>query len=380
MTNNKLTNKRDFSQIINLIQDARKRTFRKINTELVTLYYEVGKIVSGKVSEGSWGDKPVDELALYIKAKIPELNGFTRRGLYRMKQFYETYSAESECYKIWSETQEGKSSQIVSALPTQLQAPEDKEVKLVSALPTQNSEHDSLQNILTEITWTNHLEILSSAKHAEEKLFYLMLTAKERWSMRELRRQLKSSAFERTFLSDKKMSLPTTRLPKGVFKDRYILEFLNLPDEHSESDLQKAIITNLKKFILEIGKGFSYMGDEYRLEVGNEDYYLDLLFFNRDLQCLVAFELKIEKFKPEFLGKLNFYLEALDRDVKRDNENPSIGILLCKGKDDTVVEYSLARNMSPAVIADYESKLPDKKLLQAKVEEFSRLLEDKENE
>ncbi len=176
------------------------------------------------------------------------------------------------------------------------------------------------------------------------------------------------------------MSFSPTHLPKGIFRDKCIFEFLDLPTEHFENDLKKALVANFKKFILEIGKGFAYLGDEYRLQVGNHDYYLDLLFYQRDLQCLVVFELKIEEFKPEFLGKLNFYLEALDRDVKRDNENPSIGVLLCKGKDETVVEYALSRSLSPAVIADYETKLPDKKLLQTKLNEFLQLFELTENE
>jgi hypothetical protein len=131
------------------------------------------------------------------------------------------------------------------------------------------------------------------------------------------------------------------------------------------------LIKNLQNFILEMGKGFTYMGNEYRLQVGNKDYYTDLLFYHRDLQCMVLFELKIEEFQPEFLGKLNFYLEALDRDVKRNHENPSIGILLCKGKDVEVVEYALARNISPALIADYETKLIDKKLLAHKLHELT---------
>jgi len=164
----------------------------------------------------------------------------------------------------------------------------------------------------------------------------------------------------------------------NVFKDKYVFEFLDLPDGHSEGDLETALVENFKNFILEIGRGFAYSGRQFRLSVGNHDYYLDLPFYQRDLQCLVNFELKIKEFKPEFLGKLNFYLEALDRDVKRPFENPSIGVLLCKGKDDTVVEYSLARNVSPALIADYETKLPDKKLLQAKIEEFAQIFESTE--
>ncbi|MDP3441833.1 MAG: PDDEXK nuclease domain-containing protein, partial [Ignavibacteria bacterium] len=166
----------------------------------------------------------------------------------------------------------------------------------------------------------------------------------------------------------------STQLPQNIFKDPFVFEFLNLPEGHSENEFEKEIVRNLQKFILEVGKGFTYMGNQYRLQVGNKDYRTDLLFYHRDLQCLVLFELKIQDFEPEFLGKLNFYLEALVRDVKRPNENPSIGILLCKGKDTEVVEYAMARNTSPAIIADYETKLIDKKLLANKLHQLATTL------
>ena len=376
----KLSNNDDFEQIVRLIEDSRSRALRQVNVELVTLYFEVGRIVSNKVANGIWGEKTVDELAAFIQTKMPELSGFTRRGLYRMKQFYETYSPESECYQVWQKTQKNIEPQIVSALPTQLQDEQNQQDKIVSPMVTQFEPNLFLTEVLAKISWSIHLEILSATRSAEENFFYLTLTAKENWSMREIRRQIKSAAFERTILSDKKMTLPEAILPRGIFKDKYIFEFLDLPEEHSEDDLETALVENFKNFILEIGKGFAYLGRQFRLQVGNHDYYLDLLFYQRDLQCLVNFELKIEEFKPEFLGKLNFYLEALDRDVKKAHENPSIGVLLCKGKDDTVVEYALARNVSPALIADYETKLPDKKLLRAKIEEFAQIFESTENE
>ena len=381
----KLSAKTDFEQIVRLIEDARSRTLRKVNAELVTLYYQIGQVVSQKVADGVWGEKTVDELADFINAKMPELKGFTRRGLYRMKQFYETYAPDSECYKVWFQTRQNKSSPIVSTPLTQLQDEQNQQDTIVSPVVTQFEMEDNqvnkfLSQVLTKISWTNHLQILSGTKSAEEKFFYLTVSAKENWSKRELLRQIQSSAFERTILSDKKMTLPETILPRGIFKDKYIFEFLDLPDGHSETDLELALIENFKNFVLEIGRGFAYLGRQFRLSIGNHDYYLDLLFYQRDLQCLVNFELKIKEFKPEFLGKLNFYLEALDRDVKKAFENPSIGVLLCKGKDDTVVEYALARNVSPALIADYETKLPDKKLLQAKIEEFAQILESSENE
>lgn len=155
-----------------------------------------------------------------------------------------------------------------------------------------------------------------------------------------------------------------------AFKDNYVFEFLNLPETHNEPDLQKGLVKQIKNFILELGRDFLFIDEEYKIEVGNSDFYIDLLFYHRTLQCLVAFELKNDRFKPEHLGQLNFYLEALDRDVKKQNENPSIGVLLCKGKDSEVVEYSLSRTLSPTMVSEYQTQLPDKKILQKKLQEI----------
>jgi RecB family endonuclease NucS len=149
-----------------------------------------------------------------------------------------------------------------------------------------------------------------------------------------------------------------------------VFEFLNLPEPFTENDLQKGLIKQMKSFILELGKDFLFMGEEYKVQVGNSDFYIDLFFYHRGLQCLVAFELKADKFKPGHLGQLNFYLEALDRNVKKPNENPSIGILLCKDKDSEVVEYALSRSLSPTMVSEYNTQLPDKKLLQQKLHEL----------
>ena len=157
---------------------------------------------------------------------------------------------------------------------------------------------------------------------------------------------------------------------KRWWKDSYIFEFLNLSEDHSESDLQEGLVQQMKTFILEIGKDFLFISEEFKLQVGNSDFYIDLLFYHRGLQCLVAFELKADKFKPDHLGQLNFYLEALDRDVKKQNENPSIGVLLCKDKDSEVVEYALSRSLSPTMVSEYKTQLPDKKLLQQKLHEL----------
>lgn len=382
--NNQLANL-DFEQIARMIVDARNRAFYKVNEELVLLYFNVGKVVSEKVSLGNWGDRTVDALAKYIEVKLPEMKGFNRRGLFRMKQFYETYSAPELVSTVVAllQSPDNVKTKIVSALPTLFK--NIKEFDKVSAVPTLSDNTEALQtkiicSLIAKVTWTNHLEILSQTKSPEEKLFYLIHCINEKWSMRELRRQLTTGFYERTMLSTQIVSTLPAQFPTEIFKDPYIFEFLDLPEGHSEKDFEKAIIKNLQKFIIEIGKGFTYMGNQYRLQVGNKDYYTDLLFYHRDLQSLVLFELKIQEFEPEFLGKLNFYLEALDRDIKRSHENPSIGILLCKGKDNEVVEYSLARNTSPAMIADYETKLIPKNVLATKLHQLVEQLSKNEIE
>lgn len=360
----------NFQLVLNLIQEAKARVYAKANSELVLLYFNVGKFVSEKVNAGNWGDNTVQELADYISSKNPELSGFNRRGLYRMKQFFETYNIDSECFKIWTSINKSK----MSAMPTQLKNIDNQAYKKVSAVMTQlEKEHQQFIELLTRMSWTNHLEIFSTCKNSEALLYYLLTAIIEKWSMRELRKQINTASFERTRIANAQSinNQIFQHLPQNLFKDPYIFEFLNLPDQHSEKDFESAIVLNLQKFILEVGKGFSYMGRQYRLQVGNKDYYTDLLFYHRDLQCLVLFELKIEDFAPEFLGKLNFYLEALDRNVKRPHEKPSIGILLCKGKDTEAVEYAMARNTSPALIADYETKLIEKDLLANKLHQLA---------
>lgn len=230
-----------------------------------------------------------------------------------------------------------------------------------------------LSPLVREISWTNNLLIFSRCKSIEEMEFYLKLVKQESYSKRELDRQISASFFERTMIGNSKLS-PAVRESNNdlsnTFKDSYVFEFLNLPDPHSESDLQRGLIRQMKSFILELGKDFLFIGEEYKLQVGNSDFYIDLLFYHRGLQCLVAFELKADKFKPDHLGQLNFYLEALDRDVKKPNENPSIGVLLCKDKDSEVVEYALSRSLSPTMVSEYKTQLPDKKLLQQKLHEL----------
>lgn len=230
-----------------------------------------------------------------------------------------------------------------------------------------------LSTLLREISWSHNLAIFSSCKTVEEREFYLKLAKQESFSFRELDRQISASLFERTMIANSKLSTTLRESDydlANTFKDSYVFEFLNLTESHSENDLQRGLVRQMKNFILELGKDFLFIGEEYKLQVGNSDFFIDLLFYHRGLQCLVAFELKSDKFKPDHLGQLNFYLEALDRDVKKPNENPSIGVLLCKDKDSEVVKYALSRSLSPTMVSEYKTQLPDKKLLQQKLHEL----------
>lgn len=327
MANDLMSANNDFDAVISIIKKAKGRALKAVNEELINMYWEIGEYLSKLCSDSSFGDKVIDEVANYISATAPTLKGFNRRGLYRMRQFYETY----------------KDDEFVSPL-------------------------------VTQISWTNHLLIMSKSKSKEERDFYIALVAKEHYSKRELERQLDSAYYERYMLSSGKQppELVSQNIRESIL-DTYVLEFLDLPEQYSERNFRKAIIGNLKQFILEFGKDFTFIGEEYRVQVGGQDFYIDLLFYNRALSCLVPVELKIGKFKPEHIGQINFYLEALDRDVKKPNENPSVGLILCASKDDAVVEYALSRSMSPTLVSDYNLCLPDKQVLKDKLQELAEL-------
>lgn len=315
-----------FSDIIQIIKRSRTSAIKAVNSELINLYWNIGEYISVKVENSQWGKSVVKELADFINSTEPDLKGFSDKNLWRMKQFYETYK-----------------------------------------------DFPKLSSLLREISWTHNLAIFSRCKTIEEREFYIKTTQQENYSARELERQISSSLFERTMIGNThlpKTLKETTKYISNTFKDSYVFDFLNLPEPHSENDLQKGLINQMKNFILELGRDFLFIGEEYKVQVGNSDFYIDLLFYHRGLQCLVAFELKSDKFKPEHLGQLNFYLEALDRDVKRQNENPSIGILLCKDKDSEVVEYAMNRSLSPTMVSQYQTQLPDKKLLQQKLQQL----------
>lgn len=323
----------NFNEITQLIITARQRAVQAVNTELIELHWQVGAYISRKIETAEWGDGVVAQLATHLEHTQPGLRGFTRANLFRMRKFYETYRHDA----------------IVAAL-------------------------------LRQLPWTQNLIILNQSKRPEEREFYLRMAIQEKWSSRELERQFKAALFERSVINPVKISPQVRQMhpeAMSVFKDTYMVEFLDLAHGHVEADLHGGLLRRLKDFLIELGRDFCFVGSQYPLQVGGRDFALDLLFFHRGLNCLVAIELKVGRFEPEYLGKLDFYLEALDRNVRKPHENPAFGVLLCASKDDEVVEYALNRSLSPALISEYQTHLPDKKLLQAKLHEFYALNADK---
>lgn len=221
---------------------------------------------------------------------------------------------------------------------------------------------------------------MAKTKTDDERRFYLQLASKENYSARELERQLDSCYYERLAPSDGKApsGFDSAELANrnNLIRDSYMLEFLNLQNPYKEYDMKRAILENMKNFILEFGRDFVFMGEEYPVQVGKHDFYIDLLFYHRGLQCLVAFELKIDEFKAEYIRKMGLYLEALNRDAKKPNENPSAGIILCKGKDKDVVEYTMSQSLSQTKIAEYHTQLINKSILQKKLDELHDITED----
>jgi predicted nuclease of restriction endonuclease-like (RecB) superfamily len=354
-----------FEQVRQLIRRGQRRALQSAYAEQLNVYWQVGAYVYHRLQNAEWGEKTVEHLASWLSVKEPTLKGFGRRSLYRMKDFYQTWHVLD-----WDALKKDGSI-IVSTPLTQLQLTDQQ---ISTTLGTVTSKVRELPKILAGLNWSHHINILGKTKDLEEQLFYLLLSIKEKYTVKELQRQLNSGLFERQKLSRQQLSgtqHPNAEIIPHIFRDKYIFEFLDLPEPHSESDLQKGLVKRLKQFILEIGRDFTFMGEEYRMQVGMQDYFLDLLFFHRELQCLIAFELKITSFQPEYLGKLNFYLEALDREVKKPHENPSIGVLLCTARDKEVVEFALSRNISPTLIAEYETKLIDKDLLRRMLHEWT---------
>ena len=360
--------KEEFETVCSIIATHRKRVIRVVNNESMSMVWEVGGYVSHKLKASAWGDGVVRQLSDYIRTKYPAARGWSYRTLYKMVQLYDTYTTASFSALI-EKTDMTKYGDIVPFETAQIDG------KLIVPF-----EMAQIPNVLFATGWTNHQIILNRCKSDTERLFYMLYAGKEHLENKELLRTIKTDTIN-SLLGGKDVqsevmtrTYPTSPL---LFKDKVYLEMLGLPLEYKESKLRKEIIAHMKDFILELGKDFLFIDDEHRVTVGSKTFKVDLLFYHRLLQCMIAIELKTTEFHPKDLGQLEFYLEALDQEERRSNENPSIGIILCKEADMEVVRYALNRSMSPTMVALYKEQLQVGSVIQRSLVEFCKFLKRK---
>ena len=301
------------TDVIARIRAAQYEALRAVNKKQIDLYWDLGKQIVEKQAELGWGKSVVERMSKDIQTAFPNISGFSARNLWLMRQFYEMYV----------------SSEI-------------------------------LQPLVAEIGWSHHLQIMSKCKHDRQKEFYILMTKKFGWTKDVLIHQIENKTYEKYLLNQTnfEQSVPEKYRNQAILaiKDEYQFDFLELSEEHSERELELAIVNNIREFLLEMGGDFSFIGSQYKLEVGDKEYKVDLLLFHRKLRSFIAIDLKIGEFTPEMAGKMQFYLSVLNETVRQEDENPSIGIILCKSKNRTIVEYALKDSNKPIGVATYTIK------------------------
>ncbi len=326
---------------------ARSKVALAANTELVQLYWDMGQLISRRLKQAGWGNQTIERLATDLNQAFPELKGFSTSNLWRMRAFYEAYASEVEIL-----------AQAVRELEIKELAQAVRELEA-------GNEVSKLPPLLGNIPWGHNLVLVEKVKELKERYWYIQKTIKNSWSRNVLINQIENGLFKRQ--GGAITNFPITLVDQQsasaqkLLKDPYIFEFLGLSEEVAERELEKSLIEHIKSFLLELGKGFAFVGSQYHLEVGGQDYYLDLLFYHTTLRCHMVIDLKIGEFIPEFTGKMAFYLAAVDDQLKHVNDHPTIGIILCKERNKVVVEYSLRNTTHPVAVTTYQlgKQLPD---------------------
>lgn len=363
---------RDFSEVYGIIAAHKDKVVQVVNNESLLMIWEVGGYVSRKITSAEWGDGVVRQLSEYIRTKDPTIRGWSYRTIYKMVQFYETYS--SSAFKDLLHNTN------TTALPSKSKGEimpfETAQLPSSEFVPFQMAQ---IPTVLFRTGWTNHQIILNRCRTNEEKLFYILYAWRENLQNKELERAIKTDAMSAVLGGKNSMTnVLSTVYPQAplLFKDRVSLDMLGLPLNYKESKLRKSIISHMKDFILEMGKDFLFIDEEHRITIGGKTFKIDLLFYHRLLQCMVAIELKTTEFHPKDLGQLEFYLEALDQEERRSNENPSIGILLCKEANMDVVRVALNRSMSPTMVTQYKEQLQVGGVIQRSLVEFCKFINE----
>jgi len=378
MDNSPLKYREEFETVYGIIATHRERVVRVVNNESMAMVWEVGGYVSNRLKSTIWGDGVVRMLAEYIHTKNPNTKGWSYRTIYKMVQFYETYSTDNFKELV---NQYGMQHYLPGnggkKRPTNQNTIVPIELAQIGGNEFVPIEMAQIPSVLFSTGWSNHQLIMSQCKSDEQRLFYILYSGHEQLEYKELQRALKTDAMSSILGSkDVQSEMMKHEYPQSgiLFKDTVYLEMLGLPIKYKESKLKKEIITHMKDFILEMGKDFLFIDDEHRIAVGGKTFKVDLLFYHRLLQCMVAIELKTTEFHPKDLGQLEFYLEALDQEERRSNENPSIGIILCKDADMEVVRYALNRSMSPTMVALYKEQLQVGSVIQRSLVEFCKFI------
>lgn len=292
------------------VREAQYQALRQVNRQQIQLYWDLGQLIAERQQQHGWGKSVVETLARDLQTEFVGVSGFSVQNLWYMRQFYLEYSAD-----------------------------------------------ELLQPLVGEISWAKHLLIMGKCKDPQERLFYTIQTRNNNWTKSVLEQQLKARAYHNTVLAQHNFptTLPAAQLPAAALalRDEYTFGFLALSPEHSEHELEQALLGNVRRFLIEMGGDFTFIGNQYRLELEGQEYFIDLLLFHRELQCLVAVELKVTEFRPEYAGKMNFYLSLLNDNLKKPHEQPSIGIIICQSKQRTVVEFALRDVNKPIGVATY---------------------------
>ncbi len=371
-TNTSVQQSHDFASVMQIIETRRSQAVQMVNHASLLTAWEVGAFVSDRIKNAQWGTKVVQQLAEYIHTQNPTLKGWSKVTIYRMVQFYDTYSS-AEFINLLVHLRLQKQIVPLAAAPIASEEFVSSEMTQLSNEQIVSFEMTQIPSVLFRTGWTNHQIILRQCSLPEQYVFYILYAEYQKLQNKQLERAIKTDAYSQV-LSDRKLQSAMLKetYPRAemLLKDKTIVDFLGLPRQYKESRLRRGIVEHMREFITEMGKDFLFVDQEHALEVGGQVFRCDLLFYHRALQCLVAIELKTTKFDPRDLGQLEFYLEALDQTERRSNENPSIGILMCKDANPEVVRYALNRSMSPTMVSKYEEQIKLGSVLQRSLEEF----------
>ncbi|MBS1637982.1 MAG: DUF1016 family protein [Bacteroidetes bacterium] len=348
------------SELKDQISGSRYQAARLVNREVLMLYHTLGEMIHKKLSEAKWGDKILENISEDLQNHFEGMRGFSVQNLKNMRLFFETYP---QARSPESPVKKGHSAKNVIGQTVSSQLAKTKKNAIGQTVSSQLDKH--LQEVFYMLGFSHHILLIRQCKSTEERFFYMQKASENNWAYRVLEYQIASNLYKKQgkLTHNFNQTLPKQIQQQAInaFKDEYLLNFLNIHEDDNEQVLEDAIITNIQKFLMSLGVDFSFIGRQYRLQVGKKEFFIDLLFYNRRLQAMVAIDLKTTDFDPRHAGQMDFYLTALDKQLKLEHENASIGIILCKDKDKTVVEYSLHSKQNPIGVAKYSyAQLPKK--------------------